>query len=234
MSVVEIAAAPSKSERTRRVLVDAALTLFREKGYDATTMRAIAEAAGVSTGNAYYHFESKEHLIQAFYDRAQDDHLAAVAPLLAHERDLERRIVATVDAWLDIMDPYRAFAASFFRNAADPASPLSPFSTESSPARDQAIELWRTVIDGSDMRVAKVLRNDLPEIMWLGFMGVVLFWVHDRSPDAQASRMLARRVAPMVVRLVTIAKLPLLRDTVRDLVELVGDLKQTQATTDPA
>jgi AcrR family transcriptional regulator len=228
MSVVDTAPAPSKSERTRAHLIDTALRLFRERGYEATTMRAIADEAGVSTGNAYYHFTSKEHLIQAFYDRAQEDHLAAVEALLMRDVDLERRIVATVDAWLDVMDPYRAFAASFFRNAADPSSPLSPFSTESSPARDQAIELWRTVIDGSDMRVAKVLKEDLPEIMWLGFMGIVLFWVHDRSPDAQAARTLARRIAPMVVRLITIAKLPLLRDTVRDLVDLVGDLKQMQ------
>jgi AcrR family transcriptional regulator len=42
-----------RSARTRSAIIDAALTLFREKGYDATTMRAIASSAGVSVGNAY-------------------------------------------------------------------------------------------------------------------------------------------------------------------------------------
>ena len=63
----------TKSARTRSAIIDAALRLFRERGYDATTMRAIATEAGVSVGNAYYYFESKEQLIQGFYDRAQVD-----------------------------------------------------------------------------------------------------------------------------------------------------------------
>ena len=41
------------------------MRLFRENGYEATTMRAIAKEAGVATGNAYYYFGSKEELIQA-------------------------------------------------------------------------------------------------------------------------------------------------------------------------
>ena len=56
--------AETKSARTRSVIIDAALKLFRERGYDATTMRAIATEAGVSVGNAYYYFDSKEMLIQ--------------------------------------------------------------------------------------------------------------------------------------------------------------------------
>ena len=43
--------AGKKSARTRSAIIDAALALFRERGYDATTMRAIAAEAGVSVGN---------------------------------------------------------------------------------------------------------------------------------------------------------------------------------------
>ncbi|CAM5596768.1 hypothetical protein STENM327S_00912 [Streptomyces tendae] len=45
------------------------MRLFQERGYDRTTMRVIAQEAGVSVGNAYYYFAGKEHLIQGFYDR---------------------------------------------------------------------------------------------------------------------------------------------------------------------
>ena len=58
----------ARGEQTRASIIDAPLGLFSEKGYEATTMRAIAERAGVSLGNAYYYFASKEQLIQGFYD----------------------------------------------------------------------------------------------------------------------------------------------------------------------
>jgi DNA-binding transcriptional regulator YbjK len=58
------AALGSKAARTRSAIIDAALRLFRQHGYEATTMRAIASEAGVSVGNAYYYFASKQHLIR--------------------------------------------------------------------------------------------------------------------------------------------------------------------------
>src|SRR5207248_2942917 len=126
----------TKAARTRSTIIDAALRLFRERGYDATTMRAIAAEAGVSVGNAYYYFASKEQLVQGFYDRAQIDHEHAARPVLERERDLAARIIGVADAWFDTMDPYRPFAGKFFKNAAEPTSPLSPFSRDSAPARD--------------------------------------------------------------------------------------------------
>ena len=54
----------TKGEQTRAAIAEAALRMFREQGYEATTMRAIAKEAGVATGNAYYYFDSKEELIQ--------------------------------------------------------------------------------------------------------------------------------------------------------------------------
>ncbi|MGQ4719400.1 TetR/AcrR family transcriptional regulator [Streptomyces anulatus] len=44
----------TKSEQTREALVETALAMFREHGYEKTTMRAIAAEAGVSQGTADY------------------------------------------------------------------------------------------------------------------------------------------------------------------------------------
>ena len=215
----------TKSARTRSAIIDAALRLFRERGYDKTTMRAIASEAGVSVGNAYYYFDSKERLIQGFYDRAQVDHVAAARPVLDNEKDLAARIVGVAEAWLTTMDPYREFAGKFFKNAAEPTSPLSPFSPESSPARAAAIELWREVLDGSDARIPKKLRDDLPELLWLYFMGVVLFWVYDPTPDASATRNVAARTAPLVVRVMSLTRLPVMRGMIDDIVALIGEIR---------
>jgi AcrR family transcriptional regulator len=216
----------SKSARTRTAIIDAALTLFRERGYDATTMRAIAGEAGVSVGNAYYYFDSKERLIQGFYDRAQVDHEAAARAVLDSETDLTKRIVGVTEAWLQTMDPYREFAGKFFKNAAEPTSPLSPFSPESSPAREASIELWREVLEGSDARIPKKLRTDLPELLWLYFMGIVLFWVYDPTADASATRKVSARTAPLVVRAIGLTRLPVMRGMLDDVVALIGEVRQ--------
>ncbi len=57
-----------KSERSRRQVLDAALQLFSRQGYRATSVREIAEAAGVSTGNLYHHFPDKESIFNTLLD----------------------------------------------------------------------------------------------------------------------------------------------------------------------
>src|SRR4029450_6411961 len=64
------------SEETRRQILDTALALFRERGFEETTMRDIAAGVGVSLGAAYYYFKSKEAIVGAYYDYVQYEHAA--------------------------------------------------------------------------------------------------------------------------------------------------------------
>jgi AcrR family transcriptional regulator len=217
-------ARPPKSEQTKALIVETALRLFKERGYDRTTMRAIATDAGVSVGNAYYYFDSKEHLIQGFYDLVESLHAEAVAAIPAERRDFESRLRETMHAWLDVAAPYHEFAAQFFKNAADPASPLSPFSAESAPAREASIEIYRRVLGGSSATVPPNLAAELPRLLWLYQMGIVLFWVHDRSAGTARSRDLVDRTAPLVARLVAISRYRILRSIVDQVVDLVRTL----------
>lgn len=216
----------TKGERTRELLVETALRLFRERGYEATTMRLLAAEAGVSVGNAYYHFPSKQHLVQAYYDWSQEVHVAAAQPVLDAETDLEARLRGALRARIDTMESEKSFAVGFFRFAADPASPLSPFSPESAPARERAVGLYSDVVEGADgPAMVPELRAALPELLWLYSMGVVLFWVHDTSPGSTRTYALVDRTVPLVVRLVGLARYRLLRGTVLDLLGLVRDLR---------
>ena len=222
----------SKGEQTRATIIDAALSLFEENGYEASTMRAIASRAGVSVGNAYYYFDSKESLIQGFYDRAATQHERRATAELDGVSDLDERARITLGAWVDEMAGFHEFAGVFLRTASDPSSPMSPFSSESAPARDRAVDLWRTVVDGSDTDVPDVIRDELPELLWLFQMGLVLFWVHDRSPDATATRLLIDRVVPMLMRAVQLSGLAVVRDTVTDIIGLISELRVLQAVPD--
>ncbi|MFR9673702.1 TetR family transcriptional regulator [Streptomyces sp. TR06-5] len=213
----------AKGEQTRSLILETALRLFRERGYDRTTMRAIAREAGVSTGNAYYYFAGKEHLVQGFYDRIAADHRAAVRPVLDREADLEPRLAGVLHAWLDLAEPYHEFASQFFRNAADPDSPLSPFSPESAPAREAAIDVHRETLAGSRAKVSPELRDALPELMWLSQMGLVLYWVFDRSEGHRRSRRLADRGARLTSRGIALSRFRVLRPLVQEVHELFTD-----------
>ena len=55
---------PKKGETTRLAIEDAALSLFMEQGYHATSMRQIAERAKLALGGIYNHFSSKDEIFQ--------------------------------------------------------------------------------------------------------------------------------------------------------------------------
>ena len=215
----------SKGEQTRAAIVAAAMTLFRERGYDKTTMRAIADAAGVSLGNAYYYFGSKEHLVQAFYEQLQTDHAEAAARVLDRETTFAARLLGVQVAWLDVAAPYQEFGSKFFKNAAEPTSPLSPFSDESAATRDAAIGIFRRVVMGSDLKAPQQILTELPELLWMLQMGVVLFWVHDSSEGQRRTRALVRQAAPLVDKLVRLTRLPGVKGVVGDIVDLMRTVK---------
>jgi AcrR family transcriptional regulator len=215
----------ARTGRTRDAIVDAALELFRENGFDGTTMRAIAERAGVSVGNAYYYFSSKDELVQGFYDQLVADHRALALPAIAGHTAFADRLARTEHAWITVAEPYRDFAGRFFAVAAQPGNSLSPFSDRSSPAREAAVALYSEVLTHSTARPERALADALPELLWLYHLGVVLYWVHDRSAGNERTHLLVDRTVPMVDRLVRLSRLPVLRPLAREAVDLLGVLR---------
>ncbi|WP_377270599.1 TetR family transcriptional regulator [Peterkaempfera sp. SMS 1(5)a] len=214
-----------KSEQTRALILETAMRLFREHGYEKTTMRAIAREAGVSVGNAYYYFEGKEFLIQGFYDRMTHEHAEDARARMAGRTDFAERLAIALESWVDCAAPYHEFAAQFFRTAADPSSALSPFSNESHPARSTAVQIFREVLDGSALgpKIDPELDELLPDLLWLHLMVVVLYWVFDRTEDTERTRAFVKRCAPFVAKLVALSRYRVFRPLVRDAVGMVED-----------
>jgi AcrR family transcriptional regulator len=215
----------AKGEQTRELILSTALRLFREQGYGKTTMRAIATEAGVSVGNAYYYYSSKEHLMQAYYDHLQEQHTEAVESILAAENAFVPRLTGVLRTWLEVASPYHEFAGTFFKTAAEPKSPLSPFSEQSRPAREASVDVFRRVVEGSDLKLPAELKAELPELLWLMQMGVVLFWVHDDSEDLRRTKALIDRSVPLVDRLLRLTRIPGVRGVVNDLVGLIRAIR---------
>lgn len=219
-----------KGLRTRAKILDAALRLFRERGYRDTTMRAVAREAGVSLGNAYYYYASKEVLIQAFYERSHEEHLEACVPVLDGTKRFDARLRGVLRAKLETAAAYHRFAGVLFKTAADPASPLNPFSEASKPTRDASIALFEEVLRGSSTRAPRKLDAYLPELLWTYQMGVILYWVHDTSAGCERSYRLIDGTVPLVTRLIALAKLPVMRSFTARVLDLTQDILPPRST----
>jgi AcrR family transcriptional regulator len=222
----ESAEAGSKGERTRSLILETALEMFGERGYEETTMRAIAEKAGVALGNTYYHFRSKEHLIQAYYDRMQEIHSESCAEALKKERTLKGRLLGVMGQVLEDIAPYHQFARILFKTAANPQSPLNPFSPESESARRASIELFAEVVKDARARIPSDLAEELPTLLWLYHMGITLFWIHDDSPGQKRTRRLMEQSVEIVVKLIQLASLPPMRPLRKSALKMLADLKE--------
>ncbi|HEX5724596.1 MAG TPA: TetR family transcriptional regulator [Longimicrobiaceae bacterium] len=224
------AARTARGAQTRALILETALELFRERGYEDTTMRAIAERAGVALGSAYYYFRSKEELVQSFYGRMHREHVQASARVLRTERALRERLLGVMRARLETMEPYHRFAGVLFRTAADPRSPLNPFSEASRAVREENTALFAEVVRGArDGRVPAELAAELPELLWTYSMGITLFWIHDDSPGRARTHRLTERTVDLVVQLVKLASLAPLRPLRASVLGLLAELRAPTA-----
>lgn len=183
-----------------------------------------AEDEASATGNAFYYYGSKEEMLQEFYARNHAEHVAACRPVLNAETRLAARIRGVLRAFIDVQAPHHAFSAKLYKHVAEPASPLSPFGTVSTPRRTAAIALYAEVISGANIRVPAALRKRLPELLWLYSLGIVLYWVHDSSPGCEKTYRLIDSTAPIAERLIRLARLPVLRSMACQLLSLLDDV----------
>lgn len=215
----------AKSEQTRQLVAEVALRMFREIGFEKTTMRAIATEAGVSVGNAYYYFASKDDLVQELYVQVQAEHAAKANEALEGLKDLGSRLRATLHTGLDVMSPYHQFGADFVATAIRPTSPVNPFAGESTAAREASLAIFRAAVEGSSPPAPKKLRAELPELLWLAYMGIALFWVYDTSEDQRRTRKLADGVVPLITRGLSLARIPGVNRMLDDILNLSRSIR---------
>ena len=92
-----------EADERRAELLDAARSLFFERGYEGTSVNAIIERIGVSKGAFYHYFDSKEDLLDALVERLTDEAVALTQPIIEQDglSALERlnRFFATLRGW---------------------------------------------------------------------------------------------------------------------------------------
>jgi AcrR family transcriptional regulator len=213
-----------KAEETGKRILDSALELFRQQGFDAATMRDIAQKAGVATGAAYYYYPSKDAIVTDFYQRSNAEMQPQIEAALEHANGLENRLRALIGLKLAYFAPNRGVLRSLLRNGADPRHPLSPFSPDTAAIREIDIAWFRRILTDCGMRIPRDIEPHLPGVLWFFQMGVIFFWVIDESPKQTRTTRLLELATKSVVFLIRASALPLmrpLRKTALELLEIV-------------
>ena len=129
---------------------------------------------------------------------------------------------------MKVAGPYHPISRVLFKTPADPEHPISPFSAESKEIRDENIAMLAEVVNGSTTSLAgvpKKFRERLPELLWLYKMGVILYWIHDRSPGQQKTFRLIDISAGLIATLVTASKIPGIRTLLNKGVDMFDEFK---------
>jgi hypothetical protein len=152
--------------------------------------------------------------------------LEVVTPLLGRERDLAARLRGTIRALVVTCEPFHAVAGSIFSTVANPSSPLNPFGPTAKPLRDEVIGLYAQVVSGSDARLPADVAAELPLLLWLYQMGILYFWILDKSPGRLRTLEVIDQTTDLIVRLLSLANLPMLRGSRRRVLALVRSIAE--------
>ncbi len=102
-------------EQTREALLDAAVGLFGEQGFHATSVREIVAVANLTKGAFYHHFESKEAVLAEIHDAFIDAHLERQRRILAREASAHQNLYSLMHLAVSVIARYRPYVAVFFQ-----------------------------------------------------------------------------------------------------------------------
>jgi AcrR family transcriptional regulator len=215
----------SAGEKTKEVILQTALELFRDRGFEVTTMRDIAKAAKVATGAAYYYFPSKEAIVAAYYDQVQRLHAEKAREELKGKAELRERLGAVMHSKLEILKDDRMFMGALFRYTGDPEHPLSVFGKGTQPQRSQSVAIFQEAVASAN--VSEELQQLLPWALWLGHLGMILFFIYDESEGQQRTHKLVDGILDLLTQFVKLTSSALVRPFVQPFqTKILGMLRE--------
>jgi hypothetical protein len=110
-------------------------------------------------------------------------------------------------------------------HAADPASPLSPFGEPSREIREQEFAQCDRALTETRTSVPRDLAPHIGRILWFYQMGLLLFWIYDRSDGQRRSRQLLEASLPVVLLLIKLSNVPLLKPARRRVLKILSVLE---------
>jgi len=213
---------PSKGELTRQRILDAALLLFRTRGFAATTMRDIAQVSELSLGAAYHYFPSKEALLLAYYENIEERHEKATRDRWETLSCPLEKLDVLLRLKLDLLRRDRKLLLALLSTLSDPSHPTSVFAKETTELRNRSVAQFQSVF------AAKDVPNELQELLgraaWLAHLGIFMVFVQDEANGELRARKLIRALTQATGWALPLLKLKASTILRRKLVAVVADL----------
>lgn len=162
----------SRKDDRREQILDAAAHCFSRAGYEGTSVRDIATAAGILPGSMYYHFVSKEELLGAVHDEGLRKVKTKVAEAIARESTPWARLEAACTAHLEALHAAKEYGSVITTEFPNRHSKI--LRTRMIAARDEYENMFRELVDAVPLRAGtsrKYLRLSL-----IGAMAWSLVW----------------------------------------------------------
>lgn len=171
-----------KSDLRDRIL-DAALELGEQRGWDAVHLHRIAQALGIALADIQRHYDQKDAIAEAWFDRADAALLAVPRAPGWLELSVRERLRRAIFAWLDALAPHRRLTGAMLRYKFQPEHPHL-----------QALGLTRVSRTVQWICEAACLpsagwRRELEEAALTAmYLSTFACWLNDDSPGAERTR----------------------------------------------
>ncbi len=212
---------PSKNQKTKDELYQLALKEFMKSGVEGTSMRHLAQLADMSLGRFYYYYPSKEAVIQRFYEESLIEFAQGVELAKVNTKDFSTALAFVVNHRVTTYRPYRELLIALSRSATDPRSQISPFTEATQPIRDEVITSFKELLQHFSVKYDSRLEPYLAELLWMYSMGVMLFWVFDKSKNQEKTDSLVKHLTPLIVKMIHVSGYTMSKPLVTPIVNLL-------------
>ena len=211
----------AKGAESQARILEAALTLFRERGFEATTMRDVAARSGMSLGAAYHYFATKEAIVLAYYVQVAVEHARRVEELLPRVKSLQDKLSASIHAKLDIVEEDRPLLGALLRFTGQPSHPLSFLGPATRDLQLHSMAVLAAPL--RDLSLPDDTRTLAPVALWAMHMGILLYFLYDESPGQRRTRRLVDGSASLFVTGLKLLRLPGIRAISRKVLAVLTD-----------
>jgi AcrR family transcriptional regulator len=182
-------------EATRLRLYDAAIALIGQRGYEAATLRDVATKAGVSPALLYRYFPNKRSVVLALYDQLSES-FAEQAAGMPRGKWRERFLFA-LELSLRTLGPHRmtlrALAPVMVGDAEE-----GVFAQNTAFSRTRVQGIFQEAVVGATDSPKGPLAHSLGHLLYLAHLGIILWWLLDRSASQRATKALVALIRQML------------------------------------
>lgn len=173
-----------QKEKTKRKLIETAVELFIEKGYQKTSMKKIAKTAGVGEATIYNYFPNKEKILLAYYVLKAKDTIAEMKGIESFsDYEIQEKFQVLIDTYLQQLLPDREFVADslklIFRSPRFLFKDIDPIRKEFK----MVINEFLTESQEHEEIPTIPFQNMLADLICEYMRGIVFYWIKDESEE---------------------------------------------------